>query len=70
MLVIDRLEGEYAVCEDSETLKITKLPKVFLPQNVKEGDCLVQVGTDYKIDAIATLNRRKSAKQQLDNLYN
>lgn len=69
MLIIDRLEGEYAVCEDSETMNITKLPKVMLPQGLKEGDCLVEVGGEYKVDAITTLNRRKAAQEQLNNLY-
>ena len=40
MLIIDRFEGEYAVCEE-ESGSFRKLPKVFLPAGSREGDCLV-----------------------------
>ncbi len=69
MLVVDRLEGEYAVCEDSETGKIKRLAKVMLPRNVSEGDCLIKEADEYKIDAISTTARRKEMQNKLNKLY-
>ena len=37
MIIIDRFEGEYAVCEE-ESGGFTKIPKVFLPGGCREGD--------------------------------
>lgn len=69
MLIIDRLEGEYAVCEDSESGSQKKLPKVLLPQGVREGDCLVEEAGQWKIDAMETLRRRKESQDLLNRLY-
>ena len=39
--VIDRFEGDVAVCEDCETgLVNLNLPRDRLPEGAKEGDCL------------------------------
>ena len=70
MLIIDRLEGEYAVCENPETETFVHLPKVLLPRGVGEGDCLVEGPEGWKLDAAETLRRRKAAQELLDNLYN
>lgn len=70
MLIIDRFEGEYAVCEDADTQKQLRLPKVFLPRGVREGDCLCPCGQgEYQVDAQETLRRRALIKQRLDDLY-
>lgn len=69
MLIIDRFEGEYAVCEESETERQKRLPRVLLPQGVREGDCLVPAGDGYTIDAAETLRRRKAAQELLNRLY-
>lgn len=70
MLIIDRFEGEYAVCEDGEEGQFKKLPKVLLPGGVREGDCLVSEDGVWKLDAAETLRRRKAAQELLDKLYN
>lgn len=70
MLIIDRLEGEYAVCEDNDTEQMKKLPKVMLPSGAREGDCLVLEGGQWKIDATETLRRRRETAARLDSLYN
>ncbi|MEG2074743.1 MAG: DUF3006 domain-containing protein [Angelakisella sp.] len=69
MLIVDRLEGEYAVCEDSENEKQKKIPKVMLPSGVREGDCLILENGDWKVNAVETLRRRKEAQELLDKLY-
>lgn len=69
MLIIDRLEGEYAVCEESESEIVRKIPKVLLPSGIREGDCLVEENGGWKINAVETLHRRKEAQELLDKLY-
>ena len=69
MLIVDRLEGEYAVCENSDTLEYKKLPKVLLPRGVQEGDCIIEEKGEYKIDALLTLQRRKMIQGKLKDLY-
>ena len=70
MLIVDRLEGEYAVCENSDTLEYKKLPKVMLPRGVQEGDCIIIEKGVYKIDGVLTLQRRKMIQSKLNDLYN
>lgn len=69
MLIIDRFEGEYAVCEDQDTLNAKKLPRVLLPQGTREGDCLVLEAGEWKLNAAETLRRRKEAQESLNMLY-
>ena len=70
MLIIDRFEGEYAVCEDPDTEKQSILPRVTLPRGVREGDCLIPDGKGgYLLDAQATLSRRARIKAMLEDLY-
>lgn len=39
--VIDRFEGDFAVCEDCSTGQVSiHLPKNRIPSQAKEGDCL------------------------------
>jgi len=69
MLIIDRFEGEYAVCE-AEDGSFKKLPKVFLPGGCREGDCLTpQPGGGWQVDRAATAQRRKRVQELLDDLY-
>jgi len=62
MLIIDRIEGEYAVCELSDeqentTNILVKLDR--LPQNVKEGDVIVIKDDHYEICEEETQKRRE-----------
>lgn len=71
MVIIDRFEGEYAVCEDSCTGKYLHIPKVLLPRGIQEGDCL-RTGTqegEWLIDTAETARRRTLLKKRLEDLY-
>lgn len=61
MLIIDRFEGEYAVCElsnnDSEITRIL-IERDKLPESAKEGDVIVANGNGYSIDDKQTSQRR------------
>lgn len=65
--IIDRFEGEYAVCEhDAEMVDIAK---VFLPKNAKAGDVIVERDGKYMIDQKQTDERRKRVIQLQDELF-
>ena len=65
--IIDRFEGEYAVCEhDGEMVDIAK---VFLPKNAKTGDVIVECDGKYMIDQKQTDERRKRVIQLQDELF-
>lgn len=69
MLIIDRFEGEYAVCEEEDG-SLKKLPKVFLPGGCREGDCLVSLpGGAWQVDRAATAQRRQEIRRMLGDLY-
>ena len=69
MIIIDRFEGEYAVCEE-ESGSFRKLPKVFLPGGCREGDCLVLLpGGACQVDRAATAQRRQEIRRMLEDLY-
>ena len=62
MLIIDRIEGEYAVCELSDEQENTTNILVELdrlPQNVKEGDVIVIKDDHYEICEEETQKRRE-----------
>jgi hypothetical protein len=69
VFVIDRLEEEYAVCEDQEgrmfNYKITNLPK-----GIKEGDVINKVGGNYIINKKGTNLREKRIEETADKLWN
>ena len=61
MLIVDRFEGEYAVCElsDEKNTSAVSIEIKNLPENVKEGDVLVLSDNRYEICAEETEKRRK-----------
>ncbi len=66
MLVIDRFENGFAVCEkDDETLRI---PRELVPPCAGEGDVLDYQDGAYKVNAGATEHRRLLAAQKLRRL--
>lgn len=61
--IIDRFEGEYAVCE-LEDLRMVNIPKEALPHDAKEGD-RIQV----TIDTEGTTDRKKNITKLMDDLF-
>lgn len=66
-LIIDRFEGDYAVCEtpnrDQQLIERTRLPA-----DAKEGDCLTVADSCITIDAEETARRRAAAQELLKAL--
>ena len=70
MLIIDRFEGTYAICEDKEQ-KFYAIETSELPQGAREGDVLDVDDTEgtLSINAGATAQRRSKSKKLQDKLF-
>jgi hypothetical protein len=67
MWIIDRMEGQVAVCETEEGSKI-HIPKDALPPEAKEGDVIREEKGSYVVDAAATLRRQTAMREKLNRL--
>lgn len=67
-IIIDRFEGNYAVCED-EYRNIIEIDKKEIPQNAKDGDVLTVNHGVIEIDEEETVARRKLIKELQKNLF-
>ena len=67
-VIIDRFEGEYAVCEKDDRTMIN-IKKSRLPANAKEGDVLVITGDVIKFDTTETLKRKRESEKLIDELF-
>lgn len=65
MLIIDRIEGDTAVCETEEG-KMVELPRSLLPPGAREGSVLLPEGNDYRLD-LAEEERRRDRIKNLQN---
>ena len=63
MWIIDRIEGEFALCE-TENKMVVSIPLSALPKGIKEGDVL-SVG----INRLETENRKKRINDLADSLF-
>lgn len=66
MLIVDRIEGEYAVCETANGIQ--SIPIALLPDGVRGGVVLVQTESGYRIDQEQTEKRRAAAAAKLRRL--
>lgn len=58
MFIVDRIEGQFAVCETDDGA-VTDLLLTELPPGVQEGDVLTLGREGYEIDSAETLRRRR-----------
>ncbi|MCL2019375.1 MAG: DUF3006 domain-containing protein [Oscillospiraceae bacterium] len=65
MLIIDRFEGDSAVCEKSVEGERTEIKRELLPADAKEGDVLALRDGVYTVDTQATKERRAMIKQRM-----
>lgn len=67
-LIIDRFEGDFAVCEKEDKTMIN-IDKANLPQQAKEGDVIVFKNGKYSINVAETNRRKKKIKELMDDLW-
>jgi len=68
-LIIDRFEGEYAICEQ-EDKSIVNILNVALPEGVTEGDCIIinELGI-IKLDNVETEKRKTKIVKLIGDLF-
>ncbi|MBA1335075.1 MAG: hypothetical protein HPY66_0697 [Firmicutes bacterium] len=64
MLVIDRIEGDWAVIEHGGIERTFNIPKDLLPDGIKEGD-VIELSITIRNDE--TGERKKAVKDFLDS---
>ena len=64
MLIIDRIEGDWAVIEYRGTT--FNFPRSLLPQDVKEGDVITM---NISVDHAVTKERRQKAEEMMKGLF-
>jgi hypothetical protein len=66
MIIIDRFEGDFAVCESGD--EIINIPRALIQESTKEGDVLMQKGAIYFSDKAKTEKRRAEAVEKMRKL--
>lgn len=68
-LIIDRFEGNYAICEDQEK-RMFAISLNELPQGAKSGDVLqISDGGELSVDQEETQRRRKKMASLQNKLF-
>lgn len=68
MLIIDRFEDEYAICECSDG-NLMQIRRDLIAADAREGDVLIPGQNTYTVDTAATLKRRRRIRQKADRLF-
>ena len=71
---VDRIEGNYALLEDSDTKKIIEVPLDSLPKKIIEGEILTLIDEIYQKDNQKYLDRMDDFFLEIinpkENIYN
>ena len=70
VLVVDRIEEKFAVCENRNTKEIVNINLKFLPFDVKEGMVLKYINGKYKIDEKNQIKIEERIKNKMNKLWN
>jgi len=69
MLIIDRFEGQTAICE-ADGGDIVRIDRSMLPGEAKEGDAIYSVSPGkYAIDSAYTKQRRDAMRRLMEKLF-
>ncbi|NLL72763.1 MAG: DUF3006 domain-containing protein [Clostridiales bacterium] len=67
--IVDRFEGDYAICEDQHNIFVN-IRKSNLPSDVKEGDCLIMKDDgSFALDIDESKARIQNISKKLKNLF-
>ena len=67
-LVIDRFEGEYAVCENDDN-EVLNIHISDLPENSKEGDIIYKKNNSIVIDKKCSKERKKHIEEIVNDIW-
>lgn len=68
MWIVDRLEGEYVICE-KEDGSFCSVPLHFFDGSVQEGDCLRESQGRFSTDVAATQIRREQMRRRFSHIW-
>lgn len=68
-LVIDRFEGNIAICEDRKTGKIQEIDRKQLPEDIQEGDMLIYQDGNYRRDAEKQTEIENRIAKKMEDLW-
>lgn len=66
--IIDRIEGNYAVCETEQGLYVS-IDRRLLPAEAKEGDVIIRKADKFTIDIEETKNIKEKIKKLTEELW-
>ncbi|WP_010299710.1 DUF3006 domain-containing protein [Clostridium senegalense] len=66
--IIDRFEGEFAVCE-KEDRNMVNIKRKDIPKNAREGDIIFLKNDIFYIDVEATRKRREEIEELSKDLW-
>lgn len=69
--IIDRIEEDFAICENIETKEIENFDIILIPEEAKEGDILAysEITEEYYIDRKETEKRKEGIEKKIENLW-
>ena len=67
-IIIDRFEADVAVCE-KEDKSFIDIPLGELPEEVKEGDILVEKDGKFLVDRQATEERKRNIDELMKDMW-
>jgi hypothetical protein len=67
-VIIDRFEGDFAVCEKTDRAMINIL-RSKLPPGAEENDVLIVEGDNIRIDSEETARRKREADNMLRDVW-
>ena len=67
MLIIDRFEDDYAVCE-KDGASLVRIARCYLSAGVYEGCVLIEKNGAYSIDSALSRSRKTEAENKVDRL--
>lgn len=66
--IVDRIEENIIVLENNNG-DIIKVGLSFIDEKPSEGDILVKIGNNFKVDKVATLNRKKYINKLMRGMW-
>lgn len=69
ILVIDRFEGNFAICENQDTQEMISIELEKLPNQAKEGDVLKFINNKYELDYDKKNEIQNRIKEKMKNLF-
>lgn len=69
ILILDRFEGNFAICENKQTGKIVNIPKSLISSQAKDGDILKLKNNNYRVLPIETIFEKQKINKNFSSLF-